>query len=103
MIQGDLFNGSGDPAPACSAAALEKVDATKLERLTEQEFLLFRDGTIGDDIVHRLQLLGLKVDYLSIRPRVSELKKRGILVPTGTRRINRKGNTCAVLRHRDFL
>ena len=64
---------------------------------------MFRDGTIGDDIVHRLQLLGLKVDYLSIRPRVSELKKRGILVPTGTRRINRKGNTCAVLRHRDFL
>ena len=112
MIQTTMFNEEGNPTPdaqasgvaaACSAEALGKVDAARLERLTEQEFLLFPDGAIADEIVDRMRMLGFKVDYFSIRPRVSELKARGVLVATGTRRINRRGNTCSVLVHRNFV
>ena len=93
---------SGDTAAACSALAREKVDAARLRRLTEQEYLLFPAGATADEIVHRLRGMGLHVDYLSIRPRVSELKAAGVLVPTGSRRLNRKGNTCSVLVHKQF-
>ena len=113
MTQTELFNEDGSPTPgmtdaqrvsaSCSAEALDKVDAARLERLTEQEFLLYPAGATADEIVYRLQLLGLKVDYLSIRPRVSELKARRVLVPTGERRRNRKNNTCSVLIHRQFV
>lgn len=42
------------------------------------------------------------LDEISIRPRVTGLKKEGLLVPTGERRLNRKRHTCAVLVHRKF-
>lgn len=113
-MQLNMFDDNGAPTPgalpagqdqaaACSAEAFEKVDAARLRRLTEQEYLLFPDGAIADEIVYRLQGLGLKVDYLSIRPRVSELKAAGILVPTGRRRFNTRGNSCSVLVHRDLV
>jgi len=104
MTQTLLFDedNSDKTSAQCSAEAREKVDAARLERLTEQEFLLFPGGATADEIVHRLQGMGLNVDYLSIRPRVSELKARGVLLTTGALRNNRKGNTCAVLRHVNF-
>lgn len=106
-MQIEMFTDSGAPTPeatsaACSAAAFDKVDAGRLRRLTEQEALLFPDGFIADEIVYRLQGLGIKVDYFSIRPRVTELKQAGVLVSTGRRRLNKKGNTCAILRHKQF-
>jgi len=88
-----------DPSADCSAEAHDKVDVKRLSRLVEQEYLLFKDGAIADEISGRLQMLGYPVDEFSIRPRVSELKEAGTLVPTGARRENRRGNSCAVLRH----
>jgi len=115
MTQPFMFDTNGTPTPeaqasgaaaaACSAEAHDKVDAARLRRLTESEFLLFPDGATADEIVYRLQGMGLDVDELSIRPRVSELKspEHGcVLVETGTRRKNAKGNSCAVLIHRNF-
>ena len=119
MTQPDLFQENGqptpaavsqdaqgapaDPAPACSAAAREKLDTALLERLTENEYLKLPAGAIADEIVDRLRDRGYSVDYLAIRPRVSELKARKILVATGRRRLNRRGNTCSILVHRDFV
>lgn len=113
MVQPAMFNDNGTPTPEaqasgavaaeCSAAAFEKVDAARMRSLVEQEYLLFPAGAIADEVVYRLQGMGLSVDYLSIRPRVSDLKAAGILVPTGRRRLNKKGNTCSVLVHRDLI
>lgn len=94
---------SGDTAAACSAEARGKLDGAYLCRLVEQEYLLFPAGATADEIVYRLRGMGLHVDYLSIRPRVSELKAAGVLVATGSRRLNKKGNTCSVLMHRQFM
>lgn len=111
MTQAMMFNDNGTPTPeaqasgvaaACSAEAFEKVDANRLRRLTEQEALLFPDGFIADEIVYRLRGLGVNVDYFSIRPRVTELKQAGILVTTGARRMNKRNNTCSVLKHKIF-
>ncbi len=105
MTQGNLFTYNGrryDPAPECSAAARERVDANRLRSLTERVYLeVYKGGAIADEVVGCLREMGVEVDYFSIRPRVSELKAAGILVPTGARRLNAKGNTCAVLVHRD--
>lgn len=113
MMQLAMFDEQGSPtleaqasgdgtAAACSAEALGKLDAANLRRLVVQEYLLFPDGAIADEIVHRLQGMGLRVDYLTIRPRVSELKSDKVLVPTGRRRLNTRGNMCSVLVHRQF-
>lgn len=112
MVQPAMFNDNGTPTLAaqaagavgaeCSAAARDKVDVARLRRLVEQEYLLFPAGATADEIVYRLRGMGLHVDYLSIRPRVSELKADLILVPTGSRRLNKKGNTCSVLVHKQF-
>ena len=102
MIQTCLFdddNQGGSESAACSAEAHGQVDAVKLRRLVEQEYLLYTTGAIADEISDRLRGMGLAVDAFSIRPRVSELRKAGILVETGARRKNRKGNSCAVLIH----
>ena len=110
MNQLAMFNEHGTPTPeaqasgavaaACSAEAREKVDAAQLRRRTEAEFLLFPDGTTADEVAYRL-----KEDVLSIRPRVTELKSErfgAVLVETGRRDRNAKGNSCAVLVHRSF-
>ena len=115
MTQGEMFDTTGAIHPgmaaACSAEAREKVDAARLRRLTEQEMLLFPDGAIADEIVDRLNMQGVRnragdpLDVLSLRPRFSELKSAQfgcVLVETGRRRANAKGNSCAVLVHRRF-
>ena len=53
-------------------------------------------GAIADDITARLQAKGCRVDYFTIRPRVSELKASKTIRPTGERRLNTRGNTCSV-------
>ena len=116
MTQSNLFNEDGsaspearpaDPSADCSAEALDKVDTARLERLTEQEYLLSPEGAIAEDIVERLRLLGITsrgnlVTIGSIRPRQTALKDREILFATGARRKNAAGNSCAVLIHRKF-
>jgi|GEM_PF-4213364 len=115
MMQPAMFNDNGTPTPEaqasgavaaeCSAAALERVDETALRRLVAQEALLYPNGFIADEMAARLQMLGHNVDAFSVRPRVSQLKTAEfgcILVETGLRRANAKGNTCAVLVHRQF-
>lgn len=119
MTQANLFNGDGtptaearpaDPSSECSAEALDKIDAARLERLTEQEYLLFRSGAIAEDIVERLRMMNVEsvvgtgklVTIGSIRPRQTALKDRGILIATGDRRRNANGNSCAILIHKNF-
>lgn len=110
MTQGEMFDTTGAIHPgmaaACSAEALSKVNASRLRQLTEAEFKLFPGGCTADEIVHRLQSMGLDVDVLSIRPRVTELKSEqygAVLVETDERRTNAKGNSCSVLIHKMFL
>ena len=91
-----------DTSADCSREAFESVDTTRLRRLVLQEYHLYPTGTTADEIADRLRAMGLPVDAFSIRPRVSELKKEGFLIITGERRKNRKGNSCAVLIHRDL-
>lgn len=115
MVQPAMFNDNGTPTPEaqasgavaaeCSAAAFEKIDAARMRSLVEQEYKLFPAGAIADEIVYRLRGMGMEVDEFSIRPRVSELKSPvygRVLVETGRRRNNGKGNSCAVLVHRQF-
>lgn len=91
-----------DPSAECSAAALEKVDAKKLEALAEAYYAAKDEGHTADEVAEALVARGDAVDALSVRPRVSALKKRRILFPTGERRTNGKGNTCAILVHRMY-
>jgi len=111
-MQNELFNFDGTPAygampldvsEQCSREAYDKVDTEKIERLAEQEFLLYPNGATADEIAYRLQGMGLVVDEMSVRPRVSALKDRKVLFTTGERRKNRKGNSCAVLVHRNLI
>ena len=91
-----------DPSAECSAAGLAKVPVKTLEQAVEAVYAANPAGMIADECVTALQRdYGYKwVDYLSIRPRVSTLKMHGILIPTGVRKLSRRGNTCAVLTHR---
>lgn len=92
-----------DPSAECSASALEKVDAKALEALAEEIYAASEaGGYTADEVAHILVTNKKAVDELSVRPRVSALKKRRILFPTGERRTNSKGNTCAVLIHRMY-
>ena len=111
MMQEDLFTRDGQPTPAaypvdpsaeCSAAALEKVDAKKIEALAEAIYAAKDAGHTADEVAALLVARGEAVDALSVRPRVSALKKRRVLIPTGERRTNSKGNTCTVLIHQMY-
>lgn len=111
MTQEDLFTRGGRPEPAaypvdpsadCSAAALEKVAAKKIEALAEALYAAKEAGYTPDEVADVLVARGEAVDALSVRPRVSALKKRRVLFPTGDRRANAKGNGCAVLIHRMY-
>lgn len=115
MVQPAMFYGNGTPTPeaqasgavaaACSAEARGKIDEVALCRLVAQEALLYPEGFIADEMAARLQMLGHAVDAFSVRPRVSQLKTAefgAILVDTDQRRHNAKGNSCAVVIHRQF-
>ena len=111
MTQDSLFNQDGTPTPAaypvdpsaeCSAAALEKVDAARIKAAVATEYASRPLGGTADEIAAILVQRGQVPDILSVRPRVSDLKRERILVPTGERRENAKGNGCAVLQHRMY-
>ena len=111
MIQPDLFEDGASATPAaasqaaqgaaadCSAAALAKVNVKILRQWCLEEYERRVAGATADEICKALiyKVPGKTVDELSIRPRVAQLKAEGILVQTGERRCNKKGNSCAVL------
>lgn len=49
------------------------------------------DGLTPDECADRL-----RVSILSIRPRFSELRRTGLIIETGTRRVNASGHKAAV-------
>ena len=111
MTQDALFNHDGTPTPSaypidhsadCSAAALEKVDAARIKAAVAAEYASRPLGGTADEIAGVLVQRGQVPDILSVRPRVSDLKRNRILVPTGERRVNAKGNTAAVMVHRMY-
>lgn len=91
-----------DPSTECSAAALEKVDAARIKAAVAAEYASRPLGATADEIAAILIQRGQVPDILSVRPRVSDLKRDRILIPTGDRRGNAKGNGCAVLIHRMY-
>ena len=92
-ILGYLFGGP-DPSKKCSREAREKIDTERMREQVEAAYYSLPNGATADEIAAELGL-----DVLSIRPRVSELKRAGILYPTGERRKNKTGNSCAVMVH----
>lgn len=108
MTQDDLFTPDGqpaypiDPSAKCSKAALARVDVKHMERLVEAIYSAEAGGYTADEVAHILIRAGQVVDELSVRPRVSELKRARVLIPTGERRKNAKGNTAAVMVHRMY-
>jgi hypothetical protein len=90
MILKFLFGG-GDPSRDCSREALEKNDTEKMRDIVLEAYDKHVDAT-ADEIA---EFLGLSV--LQVRPRVAELKRMGYILPTGARRKNANGNSCAVM------
>jgi len=88
MIQGELF----DPSRNCSREAWEKVDIETWRQRVIDIYKSSHSGLIADEVA-----VMLDCDVLTIRPRVTELKSAGLLIPTGVRRKSYRGNTCAVL------
>lgn len=109
--QEGLFNPDGTPTPSaypidpssgCSADALAKVNAARIKAAVAAEYASRPLGGTADEIAGVLVQRGQVPDILSVRPRVSDLKRNRILVPTGERRVNAKGNTAAVMVHRMY-
>lgn len=78
-----------------SRDAAEKIGATVNERRAAvlREIASAPNGLTADEVASRL---GLSV--LAVRPRVSELKADGKIVPTGERRPNSSGLLAKVMR-----
>lgn len=89
MTQPELF--TTDPCKECSAAAISKSEKVLWFERVKSLYVKSPDGLTADEAA---DLLGR--DKLTIRPRVSELKSLGWIIPTGERRQNAQGKTCAV-------
>ena len=79
-----------DISQVCSLEAVEKVDRQFWCDKVMDEYK--KGPATADEVAY-----ALGADILTIRPRVTELKKWGLLVTTGLRRTNDRGNKCAVL------
>jgi len=93
MILQWLFGGK-DPSKECSKEAREKINIELMREKVEAAYYVLPAGATADEIAAEMGL-----DVLSVRPRVSELKRMGALWPTGERRRNANGNSCAVMIH----
>ena len=112
-MQPEIFDDKGqptpaalpaDPAAACSADALAKVDVKIIRQYVLEEFERRPTGMTADECctILKYKIPGVTVDELSIRPRVTELKKEGLLIPTSEKHFNKRNNPCTVLVHRKF-
>lgn len=87
---------AGAKANGTSRDAAQGIEGSgKAARLRDLVAAWFRAGNTGtaDECAH-----ALREDVLSVRPRVAELHKRGIIVPTGERRRADGGRSANVWR-----
>ena len=84
------FKVSGPSEQAAEAIAGA---AIKMREIVLAQFALHPSGATADEIAKDLNL-----SVLSVRPRVSELKRAGKIVQTGARRKNESGMTATVWR-----
>ena len=84
------------PGPSEIAAVTIAPTAAKLRALVLAEFHRSGTGLTADEIAKTLNL-----SVLSVRPRVSELRRNGEIEQTGGRRKNDSGMTATVWRLRD--
>ena len=87
---------AGYKAPGTSMEAAEAIEATgKAETLRQKVLALFQSGieATADECAARLN-----EDRLAIRPRLSELRVRGLITETGERRKNPGGRMASVWR-----
>jgi hypothetical protein len=86
--------GSRVPGTSQEAAAAIAGHATRLRKVVLREFLAAGQGGLTPDQAARR----VEESILSVRPRVTELKVAGLLVPTGERRANDSGMSAGVLK-----
>lgn len=86
--------GSRAPGTSQAAAAAIASHATRLRKIVLREFLAAGQGGLTADQAARR----VEESILSVRPRVTELKLAGLLVPTGERRTNDSGMSAGVLK-----
>lgn len=104
-----MFTNSGQPsadcrpretARQCSKEALEAIDRHTLLAYTLNAYFRALPGDLtADEATDRVKDMGLNVTILSIRPRVTELKKAGLLAETGNKRKNKTGKNCHALKY----
>ena len=81
-------NAPGFKRAGTSEAAALKMN-TQSERMRDDCFIeLAAEPQTADEVAAKLFM-----DILSIRPRISELARRGRIFDTGARRINSRGNS----------
>lgn len=79
--------------PSEQAAEAMGSAANKMRRAVLAQFATYPGGATADEIAKDLNL-----SVLSVRPRVSELKRNGKIEQTGARRKNESGMTATVWR-----
>jgi DNA-binding IclR family transcriptional regulator len=77
--------------PSEQAAEAMATTASKLRATVLAQFAEYPNGATADEIAKDLDL-----SVLSVRPRVSELNRLGLIGQTGTRRKNESGMTATV-------
>jgi hypothetical protein len=89
-------NSPGTKVPGTAMEAAFKIagHAARLRKIVLREFLAAGQGGLTADQAARL----VEESILSVRPRVTELKSAGFLVPTGERRTNDSGMSAGVLK-----
>lgn len=83
-------NAAGFKEPTTSREAAESTDAPRLRAMVEHAMRIFGPMT-ADETAYKLAL-----PILSVRPRLSELRRLGRIVSTGQRRKNRSGKSAIV-------
>jgi hypothetical protein len=86
--------GSKASGTSADAAAAIACHATRLRGIVLREFMAAGQRGLTADQAARL----VEESILSVRPRVTELKTAGLLVPTGERRANDSGMSAGVLK-----
>ena len=79
--------------PSEDAAKSMAGSAAKLRAAVLEQIVACPGGATADEIAHQLNL-----SILTVRPRVSELKRNGDIEQTGARRRNASGMTATVWR-----
>ena len=79
--------------PSQQAAEAVGGNASKLRAAVLAQFAAYPSGATADEVAKDLNL-----SVLSVRPRVSELNRNGLIEQTGSRRRNHSGMTATVWR-----